>query len=596
MPANLSAGVCTPDAHLDYLRLIKEARSIDSLELDKTVRLAIVADFAAQQLTPLLKVLFARRGFRLEVYEAGYDTIDLEILNPASALYAFEPQFVAILNSAQKLKTKLYTSQDRSVFAEQAVARFTGLWAALRENSGATIIQSNFVIPSERAFGNYELKIEHSVGAIFSDINCSLARASRNHKNVLLCDVDFLASEIGRANWSDERLWSMAKTFCKLEHLPHFAKSITDIVTTAQGLVVKCVVLDLDNTLWGGVIGDDGISGILLGGYDEGESFVNFQHFLLELKRRGIILTVVSKNEHAAAISPFREHPDMVLKESDIAVFVANWDNKADNIKLVQKTLNIGFDAMVFVDDNPFERNIVREHIPKIIVPELPDDPAEYIRALTELNLFETASYSEADSQRADQYREQAQRELVKTSFTNVDDYLISLGMEMQIERFKPANLPRIAQLIQRSNQFNLTTRRYGEAACEKLMSDTSYLPFTVSLNDKFGDYGLISVIILKIEADALVVDEYLMSCRVLQRGVESMVITRIVEFARQRGLSRIIGKYIRTTKNDMVKNFYANFGFEKISESESGDSDWELATETYKVKKTFIANQIMEL
>jgi FkbH-like protein len=594
MSANFLA--YAPEAHLDYLRLVKEARIVDTLKLDKTIRLAIVADFATQQLTPLLKVLFARRGFRLEVYEAGYDTIDLEILNPASSLYAFEPQFVAILMCAQKLKAKLHSTDDRSKFVEQSVARFTGLWTVLKENSGATIIQSNFVIPSERAFGNYELKIEHSVGTIFTHINYELARAIRNHKNVLLCDVNHVASEVGRANWSDDRLWSMAKAFCKLEHLPHFAKSITDIATAAQGSVVKCVVVDLDNTLWGGVIGDDGISGIALGGYDDGESFVNFQKFLLELKRRGIILAVVSKNEHAAAVSPFREHADMVLKESDIAVFVANWDNKADNIKLVQKTLNIGFDSMVFVDDNPFERNIVREHIPQIIVPEMPDDPADYIRALVELNLFETASYSDADRQRADQYREEAQRALVKTSFTNVDDYLISLGMEMRIERFKLANLPRIAQLIQRSNQFNLATRRYSEAACEKLMSDTSYAPITVSLSDKFGDYGLISVIVLEIDAEALVIDEYLMSCRVLQRGVEALAMSRIVEFARQQGLPRIVGRYIRTAKNDMVKNFYANFGFEKISESENGDTEWQLETENFQSVKTFITNPIMEL
>ena len=596
MSANLPSNTHSDKSHLDYLQLIKEARALGTFQASKVIRLAIVADFATQQLTPLLGVLCARRGFKLEVYEAGYDTIDLEILNPSSELYAFAPQFVAILTAAHKLKSKLYTTTDRSSFAESAVQRMTDLWTALKQNCGATIIQSNYVVPSERAFGNYEVKMEHSVGAIFADINHRLASESRAHKNVLMCDVDFLAAEIGRANWVDERLWSMAKTFCKPDHLPRFAKAITDIALAAQGAVVKCVVLDLDNTLWGGVIGDDGVNGIQLGNYDEGESFVNFQNFVMELKRRGIILAVVSKNEHANAILPFREHPSMVLKEADIAVFVANWENKADNIKLVQKTLNIGFDSMVFLDDNPFERNIVREYLPEVIVPELPEDPANYVRALVELNLFETASFSDADRQRADQYRQEAQRELVKTSYTSVNDYLISLGMDLRIERFKPANLPRIAQLIQRSNQFNLTTRRYGEAACESLMSDPNHVPFTLSLTDKFGDYGLISIIILKVESEAVLVDEYLMSCRVLQRGVESLAMNRIVEFARSKGIARVVGQYIRSAKNDMVKNFYANFGFEKISENANGDSEWELMVENYQHQETFIENSVIEL
>ena len=227
-----------------------------------------------------------------------------------------------------------------------------------------------------------------------------------------------------------------------------------------------------------------------------------------ELKRRGIILAVVSKNEHAAAVLPFREHPHMVLKEEDISVFVANWDNKADNIRLVQKTLNIGFDLLVFLDDNAFERNIVRQFLPDVVVPDLPEDPSLYLETLAGLNLFETALFSEADLQRAEQYREEAQRELTKTHFTNINDYLISLGMEIRLERFDAFNLPRIAQLIQRSNQFNLMTRRYGEAACEAMMSDPSVAPFTVKLADKFGDYGLISVVILKDAGSDLEIDE----------------------------------------------------------------------------------------
>ena len=442
------------------------------------------------------------------------------------------------------------------------------------------------MLPSERAFGNYELKVANSVGSIFTEINYRLAVKARETKNVLLNDVDFLAASVGRAEWLDARMWNMAKTPCRLEHMPLLAQSLLDTVFAASGLITKCVVLDLDNTLWGGVIGDDGLEGIALGEFDEGEAFVAFQKFILELKRRGVILAVVSKNEHANAVLPFREHPHMALKEEDIAVFVANWDNKADNIRLVQKTLNIGFNSLVFLDDNPFERNIVREFLPEVVVPELPEDPSLFLQTLAGLNLFETASFSEADRQRAGQYREEARRELTKTQFTNINDYLTSLAMEIRLERFNAFNLPRIAQLIQRSNQFNLMTRRYGEAACEAMMKDTSLAPLTLRLADKFGDYGLISVVILKHAGDDLEIDEYLMSCRVLQRGVESFAMNNIFAYAARLGAKRVVGHYIPTAKNDMVKGFLKSFGFEKIADGDGGASQWALAVDAYRRAK----------
>ena len=543
-----------------------------------------------------MRAIAARNGVQAELYEGNYDGVDLEILDPNSALYAFAPQYVVILLSSEKLKARLYASGDRRTFADETVGRLENLWGAFRAHSQATIIQSTFVLPSERAFGNYELKVADSVGSIFTEINYRLAVKARETKNVLLNDVDFLAAAVGRAQWLDARMWNMAKTPCRLEHVPLLAQSLLDTMFAASGLIVKCVVLDLDNTLWGGVIGDDGLEGIALGEFDEGEAFVGFQKFIRELKRRGIILAVVSKNEHANAVLPFREHPHMALKEEDISVFVANWDNKADNIRLVQKTLNIGFDSLVFLDDNPFERNIVREFLPEVVVPELPEDPSLYLQSLADLNLFETASFSEADLQRADQYREEAQRELTKTHFTNINDYLTSLAMEIRLERFNAFNLPRIAQLIQRSNQFNLMTRRYGEAACEAMMKDPSLAPLTLRLADKFGDYGLISVVILKHAGEDLEIDEYLMSCRVLQRGVESFTMNNIFSYAARLGAKRVIGHYLPTTKNDMVKGFFKSFGFEKVADGDGGASQWALAVDAYQPRETFMTPVVNEL
>lgn len=581
---------------LDYFDLLKESKLLNDFVGNKVIRLAILADFASQHLVPLLKTHCARHNIKLELYEASYDSIDVEILNTESQLYKFEPNYIAILLSTEKLKARLYAAIDRKGFATDAIDRLSNLWITIKNNSHATIIQSNFVMPSERAFGNYEHKVEHSIGSIIAAINSKIAEASLTAKNVLLCDIDFLAAEIGRERWFDERLWSMAKIFCRLENLPRLTKNIADIMLSANGHFVKCVILDLDNTLWGGVIGDDGLQGILLGDYDEGESFVAFQNFLLELKRRGIILCVVSKNEHVNAVLPFREHPNMKIKESDITVFIANWDNKADNIRRIQQTLNIGFDTMVFLDDNPFERNIVREFLPEVIVPEMPEDPAYYLRTLADLNLFETASYSDADLQRADQYKGEAQRELVKATFTNIEEYLISLDMKIKLERFTPLHLPRISQLIKRSNQFNLTTRRYSESVCDELMNKPHCVPFTLTLSDKFGDYGLISVIILNLDKDEMNIDEYLMSCRVLQRGVEHFAMNNIVRFAAQKGIKRIVGNYIKTAKNDMVKNFFSGFGFKKIAEDNKGNSTWEISTDDYKPSKTFITPLTIEI
>ncbi len=584
------------ESSLEYLSLLKPSAAPNASKDTKKVRVAILADCAIQQLTTLIKSLGLRNGVVVEVYEGGYDSVDLEILNSKSALYAFDPQFLIVLTSGEKLKARLYESADRHSFASETVARIENLWETFRVNSSAVLIQSTFVLPSERAFGNYELKVADSVGSVFSEINHELTTRARAAKNVLLNDIDFLASSVGRRNWSDPRLWNMAKIPCRLEHLPLLAQSLLDTVLAAIGLFTKCVVLDLDNTLWGGVIGDDGLEGIQLGEFDEGEAYVDLQKFIRELKRRGIILAVVSKNEHENALLPFKKHPNMVLREEDISVFVANWENKFDNVRLVQKTLNIGFDSIVFLDDNPFERNIVREYLPQVIVPELPEDPSSYLKALAELNLFETASFSEADRKRAAQYREEAQRELTKVQYSSITDYLISLEMEIRLERFNAFNLPRIAQLIQRSNQFNLTTRRYGEAACEAMMSDASIAPLTFRLSDKFGDYGLISVVILKRAGGDVEVDEYLMSCRVLQRGVEDFAMNNIFAFAKRVGAERVTGLYIPTSKNAMVRDFYKNFGFEKIAEDSAGRSQWALAVDDYpprEVQMTAIVNEL---
>jgi FkbH-like protein len=575
---------------LDYFELLEAVQSIDYTGCLRSVRVAVLSDFATQQLVPLLKVLCARSGYRLEVYQAPYDSMETEVLNSSSGLHAFQPDMIVILLASGHLMSQYYRSDRKESFGEAAVLRLVNLWTAAGRHFKATIVQSTYVLPCETLFGNYESKVATSLGSVFSDINYGIVREARRFGNVLICDVDRLAGNIGRAAWSERRLWYLAKSPCALQHLPLLADSIASIIAASAGKFVKCVVLDLDNTLWGGVIGDDGLAGIALGGFDEGEAFVNFQLYLRELKRRGIILAVVSKNDHRNAVLPFREHSEMVLREEDIAVFIANWENKADNIRTVQQVLKIGFDSMVFLDDNPFERNLVRQFLPAVIVPELPEDPAGYVDALAKTHIFETTTHSEADRERADQYREESLREMARTQFADIDEYLSSLGMTIKLERFNPTNLPRIAQLGMRSNQFNLATRRYNETKCEAFMNDVeNHVPFTLTLADRFGDYGLISVIVLKLNRDEIEILEYLMSCRVLQRGVERFAMNMIFALAAEYGARLVRGRYLKTPKNQMVAEFFAGFGFHKIHAEADGSTEWTLPVGEYRPQQVFI-------
>jgi FkbH-like protein len=374
-----------------------------------------------------------------------------------------------------------------------------------------------------------------------------------------------------------------------IDALPYVASRVMDIIFAIKGQIKKCLILDLDNTLWGGIIGDDGLEGIQLGhGLGIGKAFTEFQMWIKKLKQRGIIICVASKNNEETAKEPFEKHPDMVLRLDDIAVFMANWESKVDNIRAIQKVLNIGFDSMVFLDDNPFERNVVRENIPGITVPELPTDPAEYLEYLYELNLFETASYSDADKDRTKQYQVEAQRVSFAKIFTNEADYLKSLDMVSSVSGFTAFNIPRVAQLSQRSNQFNLRTIRYTEADIASMAEDPNVIDLSFTLKDKFGDNGLIAVVIMKErDKETLFVDTWFMSCRVLKRGMELFILNTMVEQARSAGYKQIIGEYLPTAKNKIVENHYPSLGFSKVDSAVS--AQYELDIESYQTKECYI-------
>ncbi len=340
----------------------------------------------------------------------------------------------------------------------------------------------------------------------------------------------------------------------------------------------------LDNTLWGGIIGDDGIEGIQIGEDGIGKAFNDFQLWLQQLKLRGIILAVCSKNTEEIAKEPFLSHPEMVLRLEDFGVFVANWENKVDNIRFIQSVLNIGVDSIVFLDDNPFEREMVRSAIPELETPDLPEDPSEYLIHLRTLGLFETASFVEEDKQRTSLYQEESKRNSLQKTFANEDEFLKSLEMKATIGSFDEFTLPRVAQLTQRSNQFNLRTKRYTESDIRQFMNDPGYYTISCSLKDRFGNYGLISAVILKaINKSEILIDNWIMSCRFLKRGVEALMMNAIIDLAKQLGYFKIIGEYIPTKKNGLVKDHYRNLHF-----NEKNDR-WELEANSYKPQQPFI-------
>ena len=371
-----------------------------------------------------------------------------------------------------------------------------------------------------------------------------------------------------------------------------------------EGQVKKCLILDLDNTLWGGVVGDDGWERIQIGhGIGIGKIYSEFQEWVKKLKNRGVIICICSKNDEDKAKEPFINNPEMVLKLDDISVFIANWNNKVDNIRIIQRILNIGFDSMVFLDDNPVERAMVRENIPEIIVPELPEEPENYLEYLYGQNLFETASYSSNDVERTKQYQIEAKRVVAEKSFSNESDFLRSLDMVSEVGGFTQFSIPRVAQLSQRSNQFNLRTVRYTENQISDIVNDNARKGFTFTLEDKFGDNGLIAVLILidcsigdgvpdnlRGKEHTLFIDTWFMSCRVLKRGMEVFCLNTIVSWAKKNGFKTIVGEYLPTAKNALVAKHYINLGFKKIDSADS--LQWELDVKNYKEKECWIRNK----
>ena len=549
-------------------------------------KLGVVSNATFNLFVSPLRAAALRHGIWLDVVLADFDQAIQEALNPDSLINSagVDAVLIALDHRGYPLASESLSCTTGGANAQDALNYLNQLREGFRANGGAPSLVQSLACPPFPLLGGLDAQLDGLLQREIHEFNRLTANCIMKSADILL-DIAALASSIGTHQWFDERQWFMSRIAFNNALIPLYCDHVARTLAAIRGKSKKCLVLDLDNTLWAGVIGDDGMEGIHVGqGHPLGEAHQAIQRYALELKKHGVILAVCSKNEESIALQPFREHPDMLLKESDIAVFVANWNDKASNIRHIAQTLNIGLDALVFLDDNPMERDIVRTALPQVTVPEIPDDAALIPRTLAAAGYFDMLSFTADDAKRADQYRDNAMRQQAMTAAGSIDDYLASLDMAIDIRPFDAAGRKRITQLINKTNQFNLTTQRYTEAEVERFETDPTYITRQVRLADKFGDNGMISVLIAKKESDCLLIDSWLMSCRVIKRRVEDALCDELVTTAKAAGITTIRGQYSPTPKNHLVKDHYQSLGFTLADSNEESDT-WELTVADYQPK-----------
>jgi FkbH-like protein len=572
---------------LDLNQLTKLAKAIgkaraEGKSLDPLVpfKLAILSNSTFDMIVPALVASSARHGIALEVIEPSYDQAAQEALTPDSRVNSSKPDAVLFALDYRALPLKL-SFGDREVSSatiQGVIGYLQVLGNGIKANSNALCIFQTFAPPVETLFGSLDRALQGTMRNLIDGINRELGEYVIGSGDVLL-DVAGVAEAVGLADWHNTQLWNMAKFPFADEFIPLYADHVARTVAAIRGKSGKVLILDLDNTVWGGVIGDDGLEGIHVAQGDaRGEAHLAVQRLALDLRQRGIVLAVSSKNTDEVAREPFEKHPEMLLKLEHIAVFQANWNDKATNIQAIADELSLGLDSMVFLDDNPVERGLVRKLLPQVRVPELPQDPAYYARTLAAAGYFEAVAFAGEDLKRAGFYQDNAKRASLQKQVGGVDAYLASLDMTITFQPFDATGRARIVQLINKSNQYNLTTRRYTDPEVTEAENDPEVFTLQVRLADIFGDNGMISVVICRpAETGTWEIDTWLMSCRVLGRKVEHMVLREILKHARAAGIEKLSGIYRLTDRNKLVADHYAKLGFAKVEEHASGLTRWEL-------------------
>jgi FkbH-like protein len=587
---------------LDFLETIQLNRALESLapQLNERLprhRLALLGSTTLEHLAPSIRIAGLRRGLWIDVHTGGYGQYRHEIMNPESAARRFAPQTVMFsIAAAHALPDINATASADEVrrHVSSAIEDLRYIWQKARQTLQANVVQQTFLDLSEPLFGSFDRLVPGSPWSVTDALNRGLVEAAQA-EGVALLDLEAASHRDGRDAWFDTARMLQAKQEIAPQAAPAYGELVARVVCAQRGLSKKCLVLDLDNTLWGGVLGDDGVQGLVLGqGSAAGEAHLGVQRYARQLKDRGVILAVCSKNDPRIAAEAFASHPEMLLKRSDIAVFVANWDDKAGNLMDIARQLNIGRDSLVFLDDNPAERARIRAALPDVAVPELPDDVSGYVHRLAEAGYFEAIAFTNEDRQRGEQYAQNAERAALRESAQSLDEFLQSLEMTLESGPFTALDLARVHQLINKTNQFNPTTRRYSAEQLDALLATTGALGLQFRLRDRFGDHGLVSAMILAPlagRADCLEIDTWVMSCRVFGRQLEHAALNFAVEAAQRAGAREIVATYAPTAKNDVIRELYATLGFRAadLPGQPPGISRWSLPVSEYVPHLTHI-------
>ncbi len=570
----------------------KLGHEIRDVSESKRIRIALLGGVTTDFLKRPLELELETFGLGVELFIGDYGTYVHEMLEAGSAAAAFGPDIAIFLVNHFNIvdwPAAGDTSDRVTALVDRVCGNWLGLCEAFHARTNSEIIINNLHLLPVRVTGNLGCRLPWDPNNFLRQINVALSRKAPAYVHLL--DVETLSSLYGVSNWFDARFWHHSKQPVSFACLVPFVRNLSALIGALYGRTAKCVVVDLDNTIWGGIVGDDGIEGLKIGEGDaESEAFKAFQQYLLWLQARGVLLAVCSKNEEANALAPFEQLAEMVLKRRDFVSFKAGWGPKSETLQEISRELNIGLDALVFVDDNPAERELVRQSLPQVKVVELSSDPAEYPMLLDRSGWLEMVKITEEDRRRTDQYRENLERNALQKQHTDYDSYLRSLNQRATIREFEPEHLDRITQLINKTNQFNLTTPRMSRSEVEALMGHTDVLTAYVRLVDRFGDNGLISVFGGHVKDDSLQIDLWLMSCRVFKRGVEHLLARHVIARARRLGVRSVRGVYIPTAKNKIVENFYGDLGFGRGSTEQSGTTTWTINLDDFKPVPVYIA------
>ena len=555
-----------------YLNKAKTLTSHNSGHLKK---ISILSNFTLNGISETLKVMSNEEQMDIEVYEGPYNQFRQEILNTKSQWYNFKPDLSFIIldfgSLIGNIQFQFYSLEERQreKIISQTCNEINDLIKVSLGNQSGKIVFSNFSNPSFSPLGIFDAKLRYSIRDFVNSLNNTIRDLVLSNNSLFVLDLDSFFLEHGQSNITDEKFRYLADMKISPSFLPLLAGKMMSFIKPLFGKTRKCLVVDLDNTLWGGIIGEDGLRGIQLDSKPPGNCFVELQKVILELYNRGVILAINSKNNADDVKEVFEKHPNMILKENHFAVVRINWDNKASNMVSIAKELNIGTDSMVYLDDDPVNRELIRQNIPEVLVVDLPNDPSLYVKTLKNLNDFNTFQITEEDRKKGEMYVQQRQRSDLEKKFTDMGDFLASLEMKVIVKKADNFTIPRISQLTMKTNQFNLTTRRYSEEDITKMAKDQNFVIKTFSVKDKFGDNGLTGLYIVKKENPKnWKIDTFLMSCRVMGRNIEDVMLADLVEEAKKENVEQIIGEYIPTKKNELTKDLYLKYGFSKLGNS----------------------------